>query len=52
MSVGQVSAPVIGWKGSAPHTLHYAVGDNRIDIVRGDGATSRRLHRPAAHRRQ
>jgi len=25
----------------APHTLHYAVGDNRIDIVRDDGATSR-----------
>ena len=25
----------------APHILHYAVGDNRIDIVRGDGATSR-----------
>lgn len=24
-----------------PHTIHYAVGDNRIDIVRDDGATSR-----------
>jgi SAM-dependent methyltransferase len=23
-----------------PHTIHYAVGDNRIDIVMGDGATS------------
>jgi SAM-dependent methyltransferase len=23
-----------------PHTVHYAVGDNRIDIVRDDGATS------------
>ena len=24
-----------------PHTVHYSVGDNRIDLVRGDGATSR-----------
>jgi len=24
-----------------PHTVHYAVGDNRIDLVRDDGATSR-----------
>jgi SAM-dependent methyltransferase len=24
-----------------PHTIHYSVGDNRIDIVRDDGATSR-----------
>jgi len=24
-----------------PHTVHYSVGDNRIDIVRDDGATSR-----------
>ena len=23
-----------------PHTVHYAVGDNRIDIVRDDGGTS------------
>src|SRR5262245_62251224 len=23
-----------------PHTVRYAVGDNRIDIVRDDGATS------------
>jgi predicted RNA methylase len=23
-----------------PHTIHYAVGDNRIDIVRDDGGTS------------
>jgi SAM-dependent methyltransferase len=23
-----------------PHTVHYSVGDNRIDIVRDDGATS------------
>jgi SAM-dependent methyltransferase len=23
-----------------PHTIHYAVGDNRIDIVRDDGAAS------------
>lgn len=23
-----------------PHTIHYSVGDNRIDIVRDDGATS------------
>ncbi|HEV2345300.1 MAG TPA: class I SAM-dependent methyltransferase [Actinocrinis sp.] len=23
-----------------PHTIHYAVGDSRIDIVRDDGATS------------
>ncbi|MFL5762259.1 MAG: class I SAM-dependent methyltransferase [Thermomicrobiales bacterium] len=23
-----------------PHTLHYAVGDNRIDIIRDNGATS------------
>jgi SAM-dependent methyltransferase len=25
----------------APHTIRYSVGDNRIDIVRDDGATSR-----------
>jgi SAM-dependent methyltransferase len=24
-----------------PHTIHYAVGDNRVDIVLDDGATSR-----------
>jgi SAM-dependent methyltransferase len=24
-----------------PHTVHYSVGDNRIDLVRDDGATSR-----------
>jgi hypothetical protein len=24
-----------------PHTIRYSVGDNRIDIVRDDGATSR-----------
>ena len=24
-----------------PHTVHYSVGDNRVDIVRDDGATSR-----------
>jgi SAM-dependent methyltransferase len=24
-----------------PHTVHHAVGDNRIDLVRDDGATSR-----------
>jgi hypothetical protein len=23
-----------------PHTIHYAVGDNRVDIVLDDGATS------------
>jgi ubiquinone/menaquinone biosynthesis C-methylase UbiE len=23
-----------------PHTVHYSIGDNRIDIVRDDGATS------------
>ena len=24
-----------------PHTVHYSVGDNRIDLVRDDGGTSR-----------
>jgi hypothetical protein len=24
----------------APHTIRYAVGDNRVDIVRAGGATS------------
>jgi len=23
-----------------PHTIRYAVGDNRVDIIRDDGATS------------
>jgi SAM-dependent methyltransferase len=27
--------------GPVPHTVHYAVGDNRIDLVRDDGVTSR-----------
>jgi ubiquinone/menaquinone biosynthesis C-methylase UbiE len=27
--------------GPVPHTVRYSVGDNRIDIIRDDGATSR-----------
>ncbi len=27
-------------QGPVPHTVRYSVGDNRIDIIRDDGATS------------